>query len=413
MHSFRPYDCERDRKALQRLWTEIGWIEVDNDGHATALDRFLGAARSLVAEVNGEAECLVACCDGSIQHLDDEISMGAVLAVTTSYIARKRGLASSLTAQSVARDAMAGLATSALGMFEQGFYSRLGFGTGPYELKAQIDPAQITLPPPQREPVRISSADSHAAHRVMMNRLAAHGSVRIHPAAVLQAEMDWTEAPLGLGFRDDSGNLTHFIWGSCKGEHGPYEINTMAYGTLDQLLELLGLIRSLGDQVLMAQLQEPAPVQLQDFLRQPFRNQNLSAGGKYAEMVRAEAYWQLRINDLETCLASTHLRGADPLAFNLSLHDPIANQLPDDFPWRGISGDYTIELGSQSCARKGHSRGLAHMDASVGGFSRLWLGGASATAIAATGELKTSSQKLVSGLERTLCLPRPRVGWEF
>jgi len=43
--------------------------------------------------------------------------------------------------------------------------------------------------------------------------------------------------------------MSHFIWGEMKNGHGPYEITARAYQNDQQLMELLALIRSLGDQV--------------------------------------------------------------------------------------------------------------------------------------------------------------------
>ena len=45
---FRPYEPEKDKDAVHRIWREIGWIE---PGHEPRLDLFLQAGRTLVAEV--------------------------------------------------------------------------------------------------------------------------------------------------------------------------------------------------------------------------------------------------------------------------------------------------------------------------------------------------------------------------
>jgi hypothetical protein len=108
-------------------------------------------------------------------------------------------------------------------------------------------------------------------------------------------------------------------------------------------------------------------------IKQPFRHQNTSKGNKFQEFNEAEAYWQLRINDLPSCLAMTRLPARPGLSFNLCLTDPISEYLADDQAWQGIEGDYTIHFGEQSEAMPGHKKNLPVLHATVGGFSRLWL----------------------------------------
>ena len=409
---FRPYEAGKDQQAIQRLWEEVHWIDRDDEADRGFLDSFLSSSRVLVAEVNGSAECLVASAPGNILHLETEQSLAIVASVATSLVARKLGLATRLTARLVAEDAQEGFITSALGMFEQGYYSRLGFGTGPYEHKNTFNPAHLIVPVKAGVPFRLTEKDFAAVHNALMKRWRSHGSVNVFPPEHAHAELGWTDNPCGFGFRDASGELTHFIWGEMKDEYGPYLINALAYRNQEQLLELLALIKSLGDQIYTAKLLEPVHIQLQDLISEPFKGQNTTRGGKYAIVNRAEAFWQLRINDLPGCLANTHLPDRPTLSFNLSLTDPIKAYLDSEQPWQGIAGEYTVHLGPDCQAQIGHSKGLANLQASVGGFSRLWLGCASATAIAMAGEIN-ATQELLDTLEKTLSLPLPRTGWEF
>jgi predicted acetyltransferase len=153
---FRPYDPVQDRPAVHHLWQEIHWIDREAKEDTRYMDIFLGASKTLITEVNGAAECLVSSAPGSILHLENEHSMAAVVAVTTSLVARKQGLASRLTAQLIAEDAAQGFSTSALGMFEQGYYSRLGFGTGPYEHKVGFNPARLNVAVKAAVPLRLT-----------------------------------------------------------------------------------------------------------------------------------------------------------------------------------------------------------------------------------------------------------------
>lgn len=408
----RPYQAEKDFASVRRIWEEIAWIDSDEQDHVRALESFLGLSSNLVAELNGEAECLVSACEGSICHLEQTLPMQIIAAVTTSLVARKHKLASRTTAQAIAEGAEAGLPISVLGMFEQGYYTRLGFGNGPYEKTARFNPALLNIDAALPVPVRLYEKDFKDMHHAMMNRWRSHGSVQVMPAGHLHAELFWTEKPVGLGFRNDDGELTHFIWGSNKDENGPFKISTMAYQNRQQLLELLALIKSLGNQLYVVQLTETQHVQIQDLLLEPFRSFNKTQGSKFQEEIKAEAWWQLRINDLKSCLASTRLPGRNELSFNLTVDEPITRFLDKNRSWQGIGGDYTIRLGEECEAADGHRAGLPLLKASTNGISRLWLGAASANRLATGGEI-AGEQSLLDALDQSLSLPHPHPGWEF
>ena len=410
--SIRPYNSESDFAAIRRLWQEIAWLDRDEEDQETHLKTFLDSSSNLVAELNGEAECLVASCPGTIRHLQKDVSMHVIAAVTTSLIARKQGFASKVTAKAIAEGAESGMATAALGMFEQGYYTRLGFGNGSYEHIARFNPANLNVDTDFGVPVRLNETNAEEMHTALMNRWRSHGSVQVLPVGHLEAELGWTEDPLGLGFRNADGKLTHFIWGSNKDENGPLKITAMAYENRQQLFELLALIKSLGNQLLLVSLTETQHLQMQDLLIQPFRSQNKSEGGKYPESIQSEAPWQLRINDLETCLAATHLPARPTLSFNLSVDEPIAKYLDSNQSWRGIGGEYTVRLGEESSATRGHSNNLPLLTATTSGISRLWIGAANANRIATSGEI-AAEQTLLDKLDETLSLPSPRPGWDF
>lgn len=135
----------------------------------------------------------------------------------------------------------------------------------------------------------------------------------------------------------------------------------------------------------MVTLYEPQHVSLRDLIRQPFCNQRKTESGKYEEGIEAEALWQLRINDLATCIAAIYSSNNNTLSLNLTLDDPIRHHLDSSQPWQGTSGEYTLHLGQECKVRAEHSKNLAQLDASVGGFSRLRRDVASATRLATSG----------------------------
>tara|TARA_R110002072_G_scaffold13418_12_gene56275 strand:- start:33638 stop:34873 length:1236 start_codon:yes stop_codon:yes gene_type:complete len=410
--TYRDYNSRTDVKAVRRIWLECGWIE-DLETEGTFVSEFFdGAEDALVATIDNEAECAVHSTNGTLQYQTETLSMGAVTGVTTSRVARKLGFARELTARMLARQVAAGHELSALGMFEQGFYDKVGFGTGSYEQLMKFDPATLQVDSTFRPPKRLTVRDSEAMYYAMQHRKRGHGSVTIDSKELFKAEMNLTEHGFGLGYYDGpGGSLSHFIWGSSKGEHGPFEITFRAYQSTEQLFELLALIKSLGDQINLVEMLEFGDIQLQDLLKQPFRQRRATANSRFANYSSSMAFWQVRILDLKACLAKTQL-DCPTLRFNLDLHDPVTTSLDPASNWQGIGGQYVVSLGESSSAEPGNDSGLATLKASVNAFSRLWLGVRPATQLAATTDLRADDD-LLSRLDRTIRVPSPHLGWDF
>jgi predicted acetyltransferase len=411
MTTFRAYDSEQDRDAAIRIWREVGWIE-DDKKKREAFDLFVEGCRALVADVDGAAECLVLSMPGSLRYLEASLPFSAVVGVTTSRVVRKQGFAGRLTAQLIAEDVADGALVAGLGIFEQGFYDRLGFGSGGYEHWLAFDPAQLKVKRQHRIPQRLTLEDWQAVHVSRHARRQGHGAVNLDPQVVTQGEMMWTKNGFGLGYFDGpNGELTHHLWLRDSGnEHGPYTLLWLSYQTGDQFLELMALLKSLGDQVRMVWMREPPHIQMQDFLKQPFRFRQLTEKSKYENRMSATAYWQMRICDLPKCLAKTHVSG-DVIRFNLTLSDPIEDFLGADAPWRGVAGSYVVTLGPESQAVRGDDPALPTLKASVNAFTRLWLGVRPATGLAVTDTL-SGPPDLLKRLDN-LRLPTPMPDWDF
>lgn len=221
--------------------------------------------------------------------------------------------------------------------------------------------------------------------------------------------MGFVEKPFGLGYRDESGTLTHFVTGSMKGEHGPLHVEFLTYRTTDQLMELLRLLRELGDQVRTVRMFEPPHVQMQTLVKEPFRDRMRTRASDHEGGALAIAWWQLRMLDVGQCVAALDGAG-EPFEFNLSLSDPVTDH--DGGGWSGVAGDYTISVDRPSRAARGHRDGAPLLRAGVGAFSRLWFGVASATSLAATDDLDAPTD-LLDRLDGALRLPTPHTGWMF
>ncbi|MEN8209217.1 MAG: GNAT family N-acetyltransferase, partial [Candidatus Fermentibacteria bacterium] len=173
----RKFNKEKDTSACHRIWRDVGWIE--NKEQEKGMDIFLQGTRALIGELNGDAEALVVSTPGYVRYLEEDIALCAVCGVTTSYAGRRRGLAGKLTAELIALDAAEGACIAGLGIFDQGYYDKLGFGTGPYETTIGFDPASLDLnvnPPP---PLRLTKDDWELVHRSRLKRMRVHGSTSL------------------------------------------------------------------------------------------------------------------------------------------------------------------------------------------------------------------------------------------
>ncbi len=409
----QPYDHQRDLAAVQRIWEDCRWVTDDDD--KAAMVHFLQAADAWVARIDGQAECLVGTVPGRLRYQATDLPLAVVAGVTTSLVGRKQQLAGRVTATALGAAARAGAAVSVLGMFEQGFYDRLGFGTGSYDHVLTLDPATLRVDLPTRRPVRLTVEDWQEVHDCLMSRVRGHGGVVTGPAGLTRAEMAWTETPFGLGLRDDEGTLTGLVWGEGKGENGPFTVTHLAHRTPTELLEVLGLLRSLDDQVRSVKLTEPVGVQLQDVIRHVGRQEIAGKGASHGFRHEASAWWQIRILDLQAAVAACRLDGP-AVRFCLQLSDPLDDLLHDPLGRAGsarAAGSWVVTLGPASSARRGSAGDLPTLTASVNAFSRMWLGVRPASVLSLTDDL-AGPPGLLDALDRVLApLPTPHPGLDF
>lgn len=407
---YRQYDHKRDEKAVQRIWREIGWLE---KGKEEVANLHIKSGRAIITEVNNEAECCVTAVPGSIHYLNEELPFSGITGVATSRIARKQGLAKQLTAMMVAIEASEGALVSGLGVFEQGYYDQIGFGTGSYEHYTAFDPSQLNVRIKPHLPRRITTDDWAMVHSARLSRFRSHGSCNLNPPKITKAAMLSTKNGFGLGYCDNSINeLTHHFWcGADNVEQGPYNIEWITFQTREQFLELMALIKSLGDQVHLVKMHEPPGIQLQDLLEKPLRQYRVTEKSRFQSIMQAAAYWQVRICNLSGCMAQTHLPG-DKVRFNLRLSDPIDSLLDEKASWHGLTGNYVVRLGPSSGIVTGIDETLPTLVVTIGAFTRMWLGVRPATSLAITDQL-SAPQELLEKLDWILRLPEPKLDWDF
>jgi hypothetical protein len=415
----RTYDPEQDFDSFFRLHVEAGWAK-DTERERQAEAIYAKCGRVLVAEVGGEVESYASTHQGRMLHLESELPLSVVSGVITGRVARQRGLALRLTAEAIAGDATErGAAVAMLGIFDQGFYDRLGFGTGPYDVFAAFDPAEISV----REDfsttaIRLGADDWERVHASRVARRGAHGSIVIDDPRWTQFELLHRENAIGLGFEDlATGEITHHLFAvPLGGESGPWRVGWLAYRTPRQLRELLTLLSSLADELKLIRLIEPPGVQMQSLVERPFRRRGLSEGGKFEATSRVFAWWQARILDLEACVAATRLPGGESVTFGLTLTDPVTEYLSPATreKWAGVEGEWTVTLGPESGAERGAAKsGLPLLRTSVNTFTRLWLGSAWPADLAFIAPDLDAPADLLTRLDRVLRLPPPRPDWDI
>ena len=299
---------------------------------------------------------------------------------------------------------------AALGMFDQGFYDKLGFGTGAYERELTFDPGILDVELPKNDAVRLTRDHAEEMHTLLANRFRSHGSAVLESAVVYKAELGFGENSFGLGFRDEGGALTHFMWldPDDNATHGPYYVKFMGYKEPAQILELLGLLKSLSDQIYSVSMIEPPELQLQALLKRPFRSRDLSKGSKHQSDIKALAWWQARILDLPACVAALADATTD-LAFELQVSDPLASYEND----AGIDGRWRVQLGVTAGAERVSSASdLPVLETSVNTLTRILTGVGSASNLALTDNI-VATPGLLADLDRAIHLPAPLMGWDF
>jgi len=273
------FDFQRDRESVLRMWREVGWLETSNEKQCQGFDHFVKAGPGMVARQDGEAECLALSASGTLRYQQSDVRLAGITGVTTSLIGRQHGLASQLTARLVAHCAEQGSQVAMLGIFDQGYYDRLGFGTGSYNHRLYVSPEHLTVPMPTQPVYRFTADNWEELHQCRVERTTRHGFVTFDSAEITRGEMLWSTNGGGLGFRDAAGRVTHFLWYEASDlESGPFRMPVLCYSNYQQFIELLGIIRSLKDQVRLVSLTEPPGIQLQDLIDRPFRNQAKTSG---------------------------------------------------------------------------------------------------------------------------------------
>ncbi len=398
---------DSDFDTAARHWEDIGWID-GSERERKRLRTSWGVGEVFVGDVDGSAEALAHWVPGSVRYEGADVGLAAITAVTTGQTARRHHFASRLTSRCLARGAEAGHGLAMLGIFDQGFYDRLGFGTGSYDHRFRFDPAQLMVPALTRSPVRLTIEDAAEIHALMVRRHRDHGGVVLDGPAIVEAEMSYVEKALGLGFRDGE-RLTHFVFLDTKDETGAYDVTMYGYEEPGQYIELLSLLKSLGDQVRSVRTIEPAHVQMQDWLHRPFRDRGRTAGSRHAVGNEASAWWQARMLDVVACMSRSCWLGP-PTSFDLVVMDPVAEFL--DGAWQGVAGEHHVIVDERFEIEPGARGGVPTLTCSVNALTRWWLGVLPASSLSLLPGFD-GPPDLIAALDHGYRVPLPSVSWNF
>ena len=407
-----PYSKEEHFDNCITIWKDAGWLE---KGQEKLAENWFNSADALVGENNGEAVALALSHIGTFNHIShlNELPFCAVTGITVAFHGRKLGFAGTLTAELLARAAGRGEVVAGLGMFEQGFYDKVGFGNYPYMKVVYFRPSELLITgSPQRLPRRLSNSDWEMIHKNRSERPRCHGSVNL-PPLLTRAEMELNKKSFTMGFFSETGSLTHhYVVSSVKGEHGPMRIAWAVFNTPEQFKDILLSIKSFGDQIDLISIHEPPGIQFQSLLSKPMssnRQCSDSTGSKAG--IRTACWTQCRILNLIECTNGMVFHGK-PCSFNLIMTDPVDRYLDSSFNWRGCGGEYTVRFSNSSSAERGCTEGLPVMRCSVNTFTRLWNGSSSASMLPYTDEIEAPAE-LLRELDDTLRLPEPSYDWDF
>jgi hypothetical protein len=416
-----PFDFDRDMESVLRIWHETGWYDGE-DRQRAQIKAFFKAneGRSLVARLDGQAESVVHCTLGSMRYgtapAAREISVGAITAVTTSRVARKLGAASRLTARTIAEMGDDGAAVALLGMFEQGFYDRFGFGVGPYEHNVWAYPGSLRVPAEYRTPERFDfEHHSDELHEAVVSRYRTHGGVVIGGERSTATVVNLDQQVSVYGYRTE-GSISHWMAVEHTEEFGPDRVVAWAFQSPQQCLELLRLVQEWGDQVDLIRFIEPAWMQAQDFDADPVHNYRRTKGSKVHVRTDADAWWQVRIVNMDTCIAAME-PVAEPFEVVAEIEDPVADHLADSGysgSWEPLSGVWRLSFGRQHRAeRLADTSRNVDLRTSVNALSRWWLGVLPASSLGVIRQMDASHDLLRLLDPLTAQLPRPHPGWDF
>jgi len=397
-----PYDIE----GMLPLWRDAGWDQDGENAEGEARRHLTDATSYVAVDSAGICSAAVAM-EGTFQCLDTALPLSAVTAVLTASYARKKGHAARLLARLLAAERERGAVVAALGVFDQGYYNRTGFGNAARDNVIVINPAALRTPAAARDAlndpdvriVPLSLRDSDALYAADLRRYKHHGSCTITKAGYIAGALERIgKKMLGLGIMYKGALVAHFV--AQRVSEDKLDILWLIADTLPHYIQLFELIHRLSDQLEQVKMIVPPDIEIYDLIHRPLQSGVIFHGHSFDDLY----FWQLRILDLPRAIASISLPRAHPVRFALTIHDPIARYLATE--WQGLAGEYTVTLGEHSECRIGAEHALPRLEATINAFSRFWVGAASLRALSISDHFRADA-RLIDELTRAYVPPPP------
>jgi predicted acetyltransferase len=176
------------------------------------------------------------------------------------------------------------------------------------------------------------------------------------------------------------------------------------------------LVQEWGDQVDLIRFIEPAWMQAQDFDADPAHNYRRTKGSKVHVHTDADAWWQIRIVDMATCIAVME-PASEPFELLVEIDDPVEQHLAGSGyagSWKPLTGVWRFSFGATHTAeRLGDAQTNVDLRTSINALSRWWLGVLPASSLGVIGQMHADSSTLTRLDQLTAHLPRPHPGWDF
>ena len=162
------YDEDLHRAGAQLVWHDCGWS--DKVDECELLDTFFKLGPSWVGIRDETVQSIVHTAAATIRYQETDIPLQAVTGVTTALQARRGGLAAKTLGHAMAAGVANGAIVSALGIFDQGYYDRLGYGSLDIMRFIRFDPKDIRGAAIHRSPHRFSESDIEDIHNARSRR---------------------------------------------------------------------------------------------------------------------------------------------------------------------------------------------------------------------------------------------------
>ena len=400
-----------DYAQVAALHKDAGW-NLELDGFDEGLRFHVPDCTVRVAADDERVHSAVLGAEGQFRYLDRTLRLSAITGVLTASWARRRGYAGRLLAELLEEEQQRGAVVASLGVFDQGFYNRYGFGNMGRDPVLVLNPSAIRVPrkvsgalgAAGTRIVPISHRDDDEVYAAHIRRYTGHGACTIVKRGFIQGFLRYAgEQSFGLGIAVGDRLVAHFFGRRVSEEH--VDLFWLCADTQEYYIQLLALLRTLSDQLTQVKIVMPPDVMVYDFLERP-----LQWGVVHRHSFDDLLFWQLRVLDVVRAVEAVSIPLASPLRFVAEISDPIVAHSPSG--WRGCAGEYTMSIGLESRCVRGAEVGLSRVRMSIGAFSRFWSGAASARALACSDEF-AAEDALLERLTREYCVPRPRRDCDF